>query len=133
LTSKQDISGNSGQAIGFFNLAVNTDNVVEGNFIGTNVGGTAGVQNEGHGVIINGPASTGKTIDVATPTARNLIAGNGEQGVEISASDASTVRSNLIGTKTGTTDLGNVQDDQLLQERRHGQRRRLQRRCRPQR
>jgi hypothetical protein len=84
-------------------------------------------------VIINGPASTGKTIDVATPTARNLIAGNGEQGVEISASDASTVRSNLIGTKTGTTDLGNVQDDQLLQERRHGQRRRPQRRCRPQR
>ena len=81
---KEDVSGNSGQAIGFFNLAVNTDNVVEGNFIGNTIGG-------------------------ATPAARNLIAGNGEQGVEISASAANTVQGNLIGTK-GTTDLGNTQD-----------------------
>jgi len=82
---KEDVSGNSGQAIGFFNLAVNTDNVVEGNFIGNTIGG-------------------------ATPAARKLIAGNGEQEVEISASDANTVQGNLIRTKTGTTDLGNVQD-----------------------
>ena len=107
---KEDVSGNSGQAIGFFNLAVNTDNVVEGNFIGTNVGGTAAVENEGDGVIINGPNSTLNTIGGATPASRNLIAGNGEQGVEISASDANTVQGNLIGTKNGTTDLGNVQD-----------------------
>jgi CSLREA domain-containing protein len=106
---KEDVSGNSGQAIGFFNLAVNTNNVVEGNFIGTNVGGTAAVENEGDGVIINGPNSTGNTIGGTTPAARNLIAGNGEQGVEISASDANTVQGNLIGTK-GTTDLGNTQD-----------------------
>jgi CSLREA domain-containing protein len=106
---KEDVSGNSGQAIGFFNLAVNTDNVVEGNFIGTNVGGTAAVENEGDGVIINGPNSTGNTIGGATPASRNLIAGNGEQGVEISASDANTVQGNLVGTK-GTTDLGNTQD-----------------------
>jgi CSLREA domain-containing protein len=106
---KEDVSGNSGQGIGFFNLAVNTNNVVEGNFIGTNVGGTAAVENEGDGVIINGPNSTGNIIGGATPAARNLIAGNGEQGVEISASDANIVQGNLIGTK-GTTDLGNTQD-----------------------
>ena len=106
---KEDVSGNSGQAIGFFNLAVNTNNVVEGNFIGTNVAGTAVVENEGDGVIINGPGSTLNTIGGTTPAARNLIAGNGEQGVEISASDANTIWGNLIGTK-GTTDLGNTQD-----------------------
>ena len=106
---KSSTSGSGGQAIGFFNLAENTNNVVEGNFIGTNVGGTAVVENEGDGVIINGPASTGNRIGGTTPAARNLIAGNGEQGVEISASDDNTVRGNLIGTK-GTTDLGNTQD-----------------------
>jgi hypothetical protein len=107
----EDVSGNSGQAIGFFNLAVNTDNVVEGNFIGTNATGTAAVLNGGDGVIINGPASTGNTIGGTAPAARNLISGNDEQGVEISASDTNKVQGNLIGTdKTGTSDLGNVQD-----------------------
>jgi CSLREA domain-containing protein len=108
---KEDGVGNSGQAIGVFNLAVNTNNVVEGNFIGTNVAGTAAAPNEGDGVIINGPLSTGNTIGGATPDKRNLIAGNGEQGVEISASDSNTVQGNLIGTqKNGTSDLGNEQD-----------------------
>jgi hypothetical protein len=107
----EDVSGNSGQAIGFFNLAVNTDNVVEGNFIGTNAAGTAIVANGGDGVIINGPGSTGNTIGGTTPAARNLISGNDEQGVEISASDANKVQGNLIGTdKNGTNDLGNTQD-----------------------
>jgi len=106
---KSSTSGSGGQAIGFFNVDGNINNVVEGNFIGTNATGTAVVENEGDGVIINGPASTGNTIGGSTPAARNLIAGNGEQGVEISASDANTVQGNLIGTK-GTTDLGNTQD-----------------------
>jgi hypothetical protein len=106
---KSSTNGSGGQAIGIFNVAGNTDNVIEGNFIGTNTAGTAVVENEGDGVIINGPASTGNTIGGATPAARNLIGGSGEQGVEISASDANTVRGNLVGTK-GTTDLGNTQD-----------------------
>jgi CSLREA domain-containing protein len=107
---KESTNGNGGQAIGFFNVAGNTDNVVEGNFISTDVTGTgAAPPNEGDGLIINGPASTGNIIGGATPAARNLIGRNGEQGVEISASAANTVQGNLIGTK-GTTDLGNTQD-----------------------
>ena len=106
---QESTNGNGGQAIGFFNVDGNTDNVVEGNFIGTNASGIAVVENEGDGVIINGPASTGNIIGGTTPASRNLIAGNGEQGVEISASDANTVQGNLVGTK-GTTDLGNTQD-----------------------
>ena len=85
--------------------------MVEGNFIGTNAAGTTIVANEGDGVIINGPGSTRNTIGGTTPAAHNLIAGNGEHGVEISASDANIVRGNVIGTdKTGIIDLGNEQD-----------------------
>ena len=85
--------------------------MVEGNFIGTNAAGTTIVTNEGDGVIINGPGSTRNTIGGTTPAAHNLIAGNGEHGVEISASDANIVRGNVIGTdKTGIIDLGNEQD-----------------------
>ena len=106
---KSSTNGSGGQGIGIFNVDGNTNNVIEGNFIGTHAAGTAIAANDGDGVIINGPASTGNIIGGTTPAARNLIAGNGEQGVEISASDANTVQGNLIGTK-GTTDLGNTQD-----------------------
>ena len=106
---KSSTNGSGGQAIGIFNVDGNTNNVIEGNFIGTNAAGTLVQENEGDGVIINGPNSTANTIGGTTPAARNLIGGNGEQGVEISASDGNTVQGNLIGTK-GTTDLGNTQD-----------------------
>jgi len=87
------------------------NNHIEGNFIGTNAAGTAIVANDGDGVVINGPGSTGNTIGGTTPAARNLISGNDEQGVEISASDANKVQGNLIGThKTGINDVGNTQD-----------------------
>jgi hypothetical protein len=83
---QESTNGNGVQAIGFFNVDGNTNNVVEGN--------------GGDGVIVNGPNSTGNTIGGATPAARNLI---------VYASNANTVQGNLIGTK-GTTDLGNTQD-----------------------
>lgn len=111
---KNSTTGSGGQAIGIFNVEGNTNNVVEGNFIGTNAAGTAvdiNGPNNGDGVIIFGPASTGNIIGGTTPAARNLISGNDEQGVEISASDSNKVQGNLIGTtKTGTSDLGNEQD-----------------------
>lgn len=111
---KDSTSQSGGQAIGFFNVEGNTNNIVEGNFIGTNAAGTAvdvNGPNNGDGVIIFGPASTGNTIGGTTPAERNLISGNEEQGVEISASDSNKVQGNLIGTaKTGISDLGNTQD-----------------------
>jgi hypothetical protein len=73
---KSDGSGNSGQAIGFFNLAVNTNNVVEGTIIGTNAAGAAvdpgdvdpnKCPNDEDGVISNSPARTGNVIGAATP------------------------------------------------------------------
>jgi CSLREA domain-containing protein len=108
---QQDNSGLGGDGIVFFNQSDTINNVVEGNFIGTNAAGTTAVPNEEAGVIIFGPGSTGNTIGGTTPAARNLIAGNDREGVVFSNSDANTVRGNLIGTtRTGTGDLGNTED-----------------------
>lgn len=62
-------------------------------------------------MVINGSGSTGNTIGWTRRASRNPVAGNGEQGVEISASGANSVGGNPIGTtKTSIADLGNVQD-----------------------
>src|SRR5438067_5473608 len=89
-----------------------TGNVVEGNYIGTDVTGTVNLGNSGAGVLINGPSS-GNTIGGATITARNIISGNGNDGIQISdnGSTANIVQGNYIGTDvTGTAKLGNASD-----------------------
>lgn len=94
-----------GNAIVFTSTA-GTGNHIEGNFIGTNAGGTAAVQNGSAGVFTSG-LSTGNIIGGTTPDKRNLISGN-FRGVEIFNSEGTKVQGNLIGTdKTGTADLGN--------------------------
>jgi CSLREA domain-containing protein len=102
-------TGIGGDAVNFTNTAGNTNNRVEGNYIGTNRTGTTAEPNEGRGVSV-GSTSTGTIIGGATPDKRNLISANVLQGV-ILFSDATIVRGNLIGTnKDGTStpnDLGN--------------------------
>jgi hypothetical protein len=84
-------------------------NVVEGNFIGTDAGGTAAIPNGtggGHGVDIL--AGNGHTIGGLAPAARNLISGNAFTGIRINVLDAITIQGNLIGTqRDGVTPLGN--------------------------
>ena len=82
-------------------------NVVEGDFIGTDVTGTAALSNS-QGIIISG-AST-NTIGGTTAEARNVISGNDGPGVLIrgSGSTGNLVQGNYIGTDVnGTIDLGN--------------------------
>ena len=84
-------------------------NMVQGNFIGTNAAGTAAVGNISNGVrITNGPTKT--TVGGTTAAARNVISGNGEDGVNIEApTSGNVVQGNFIGTDvTGTLDLGNA-------------------------
>lgn len=87
------------------------NNTVEGNFIGTDPGGTlAGVGNY-TGVIVSSDASN-NLVGGTLPEARNVISGNGREGVRINTDpneEGNRVQGNYIGTtKSGTGDLGNT-------------------------
>ena len=83
------------------NVAGNTNNVISGNFIGTDA-----VPNQADGVATSFN-STNNTIGGTTPADRNLISGNFSSGVQLGSSN-NQVHNNLIGTdKTGTKALGN--------------------------
>ncbi|MHC4537331.1 MAG: LamG-like jellyroll fold domain-containing protein, partial [Planctomycetota bacterium] len=83
-------------------------NIIEGNYIGTDVTGTVDQGNIDDGIRIwDAPDNM---VGGATAEARNIISGNNDMGVEIILSGATgnKVQGNYIGTDvTGTTDLGN--------------------------
>jgi hypothetical protein len=82
-------------------------NVVSGNYIGTDVSGTASIPNK-TGIYIISEASN-NTVGGHTLAERNLISGNGGNGISISSnSNNNTVSGNYIGTDaSGTSILGN--------------------------
>lgn len=104
-----------GLVINGFAIGINLnsdDNVIAGNFIGTDVLGTTPSPNLFEGVFVssgNSGFATNNTIGGTTPTARNLIAGNGQNGVGLGRGARGTrVIGNLIGTRTGSDGtLGN--------------------------
>ena len=84
-------------------------NRIEGNFIGTDSGGTLNRGNGGRGVGIGGfiPGNAGNTVGGTSLGTRNLISGNGGVGVGVS-SPGNKVQGNIIGAnKDGTGALGN--------------------------
>jgi parallel beta-helix repeat protein len=84
------------------------NNVVQGNFIGTNSAGTAAVGNSGSGITVFG--GEGTRIGGATSGAGNVISGNGADGIVLFGSTVgshSTVQGNKIGTKPDGS-LGNI-------------------------
>jgi hypothetical protein len=96
------ISGNSGAGV---RISTN-GNFIEGNRIGTNAAGTAGVGNGSHGVQID--AGTGNLIGGSAAGAGNVISGNLGNGVDIAAG-AHTVSGNIIGLNAaGTAAFGNA-------------------------
>jgi hypothetical protein len=104
---RQASNGTEGEGIFLLNVAGNTNNVIAGNFIGTDVNGTAKVSNQGPGVLVFGPNSAANTIGGAALADRNLISGNLDDGIAL-LSNSSNVQNNLIGTdKNATNDLGN--------------------------
>jgi len=94
-------------------LSANGGNVIEGNYIGTDVTGTADLGNIGHGAYIYD--APGNTIGGTTTAARNVISGNGISGsgtggvyIYGTGATGNLVEGNYIGTdKNGTADLGN--------------------------
>jgi hypothetical protein len=86
-------------------------NVVQGNFIGTDVTGTAALPNILAGISVSGQSNVvgGVTLAPGQPPG-NLISGNVNRGLELAGSDH-IVQGNLIGTDlTGTLRLANGTD-----------------------
>jgi FG-GAP-like repeat len=95
------ISGNSGSGV----VMTAGGNVLEGNFIGTDVNGVAVLRNSGAGVVVSGE---GNTIGGTAAGAGNVISGNVAAGVQISGGQNNQVQGNRIGTDVlGTSNLGN--------------------------
>jgi hypothetical protein len=99
-----------------------TGNVVEGNFIGTDITGNAALGNGGGGVAIS---TSGNTVGGSAPGAGNVISGNGNAAsvglgfgegiIDLTAASSTLIEGNLIGVGAdGTTALGNSDVGVLL-------------------
>ena len=91
------ISGNVDNGV-YIEGSGTTSNTVSGNYIGTDVNGTAAIPNANTGVYISDGASY-NLIGGDTTGERNLISGNGGNGVHIESDGtmSNTVRGNYIG------------------------------------
>jgi titin len=92
------ISGNNLAGI-FFNGATTSGNLIEGNYIGTDITGTNAVPNTLAGVYL--PYGTpGNVIGGTVAGARNVISGNNSYGVYLAgpATSGNVVEGNYIGT-----------------------------------
>jgi len=101
------ISGN--KLTGVVISSPSTNNTVQGNFIGTNAAGTAGIGNEDDGLELGNAANN--LIGGTAAGAGNVISANGLRGIFISSSFAmgNTVAGNFVGTDvTGTAPLPNT-------------------------
>ncbi len=95
-------------------IAVDGDNnVVEGNFLGTNAAGLSGLGNGNSGIIIVEGAD-GNRIGGTTPAQRNVISGNNGHGIQIGnavnniGASGNRIIGNYIGiAPNGQTMLGN--------------------------
>jgi len=103
------ISGNAASGVHLnYAMSAVSGNTVLGNYIGTDVSGTADLGNSWHGVHLSG--ANDNTIGGASRGAGNIISGNGSYGVYIYGSGATDnlIQGNHIGADaTGISDLGN--------------------------
>jgi uncharacterized repeat protein (TIGR01451 family) len=102
------ISGNGRQGLALFNSNTN-NNVVQGNYIGTNFSGNAGMGNTWAGIGIWGGAQS-NTVGGTAVNTRNIISGNAQDGVAVRDANTSsnTIAGNYIGTDvTGSFAVAN--------------------------
>jgi titin len=101
------ISGNNRAGV-YLNEALTTGNQVAGNYIGTDITGTAGIANETNGIVLQN--ATANVIGGTTPGAGNLISANGERGIlfQGTLAQGNRVEGNVIGLSAhGTNALPN--------------------------
>ncbi|MDW8310301.1 MAG: right-handed parallel beta-helix repeat-containing protein, partial [Verrucomicrobiales bacterium] len=99
------ISGNNGDGVELSGAAT-TSTVIEGNYIGTDTAGTAGIANTGAGVFIT-TAAAGNRVGGVAAGQGNRIAFNGSDGVFHNGGVDNVIRGNSIHSNTGLgIDLG---------------------------
>ena len=97
-------------AVDGIRLEAGSNNVIEGNYIGTDVSGLLDRGNGFDGVFIVG-GSAGNRIGGLLPGQGNVISGNDDEGLDLRPGSATLIQGNLIGIAAdGTTALGNVSD-----------------------
>jgi hypothetical protein len=102
------ISGNKYSGL----LITSDNNIVQGNFIGTDINGTKAILNE-YGLQIS--QASGNLIGGVVPSAGNTISGNGAVGVLLLAGSMNILEGNLIGTQTDAiAPLGNLGPGMLI-------------------
>lgn len=84
---------------------------ITGNYIGVDVDGIADLGNGGAGITVDSDSSV-SYIGGLTSGERNVISGNGSEGINLATGTGDTrIRGNYIGVDaTGTADLGNTTD-----------------------
>jgi hypothetical protein len=110
------ISGNGRQGVEIHGLGT-IKNIVEGNYIGTNKGGTAPLGNGLGGLLI--VDASNNTIGGTDSLSANVFSGNLGAGVAITGKSATQniVEGNYIGTNSkGTLGLGNTGDGVFIQD-----------------
>jgi hypothetical protein len=99
--SRNLISGNDAYGVEIRDPAA-TGNLVRNNYIGTNKAGTAALGNGSHGVVI--VFAPNNTIGGTTLETRNVISGNGDNGVrQLGADTGIVITGNYIGTNAAGT------------------------------
>ena len=105
------ISGNTDHGVLLAGSST-ANNIVQGNYIGTNAAGDAAVANKMSGIAIQEGANN-NTIGGTASAARNIISGNTESGVLIydsssQGTSSNVVQGNYIGADaSGMADMGN--------------------------
>ena len=103
LSARNLISGNNNSGI---SISQGSGNVIQGNFIGTDINGVVDLGNSSNGIGI--VSSSGNTIGGNTPGTFNVISGNDSSGVSIQNANGNSLQGNFIGTDVnGARDLGN--------------------------
>jgi titin len=93
-------------------IGATSDNVVEGNYIGTDVSGTLALGDDanGYGVLLSS-GTTGNTIGGTVAGAGDVISGNTSYGVAIYQASGNLIAGDFIGVSAaGTGPLGNQGD-----------------------
>ena len=98
-SARNVISGNKNQGI-VLNGSPVAKNFIQGNYIGLNAAGTAGISNFWSGIELSGGLSGGSTANTigGSGGARNFISGNGNYGISVNNSaNGNIIQGNTIG------------------------------------